>query len=489
MDINLTNKDGVKLNTAGKYCAEDINVIPQLDTATVTPAKGQQVIQPSNNKIGFSSVTVEAIPDDYVILSGTQQITENGTYDVSGKANAVVNVPTAKPEQTKTVEITSNGTTKITADSGKVLTEVTVTVNVPSEQPTLNAPTISLSDSTLTITNPATNGNFATAYKVYDGETLVATVTTTTVDLSAYITTAGTHTITVKAAGTNFVDSAASNAVSVTKAAVGYKLTVTLVGSYKENGDADIVYADGTSATVKADGTYNNVATVKSVGVNLGEYVMKDSSGSSHDAPYNLTSDTTLEIRWMPCIIEGTQITLANGSTKAIEDITYDDELLVWNFYEGKFDSAKPRWIKVEQTTSRYCLVKFSNGAEVGFVGPGERTRKSDGGRGYHRIFNNEAGAFTYVGTEETPIGTTTFADDNSFPTVISEEVVEKEVKFYNIMTEKHFNIFANGILTSCRLSNMYRIENMKYVGERLITDEQVKAYFERRKKLTKKRK
>lgn len=298
----------------------------------------------------------------------------------------------------------------------------------------------------------------------------------------------GNHSITIKTKASGYEDSASSNAVSVTKAAVGYKLTVTLVGDYKEDGYARIVYADGTEADVNADGTYNNVATVKYVVANLGDYVMKDSSGGSHREPYNLTSDTTLEIEYKPCMIEGTQITLADGSTKAIEDITYDDELLVWNFYEGKFDSAKPRYIKVEQTTSRYCLVKFSNGAEVGFVGPGEHTRQSDGGRGYHRIFNNEAGAFTYVGTEETPIGTTTFADDNSFPTVVSQEVVEKEVKFYNVATEKHFNIFANGILTSCRLSNMYRIENMKYVGEKLITDEECVEYWKKKQQTAKTR-
>ena len=133
MNINLTNKDGVKLNTAGKYCAEDINVIPQLDTTTVTPAKGQQVIEPSNNKIGFSSVTVEAIPDDYVIPSGTQQITENGTYDVSGKANAVVNVESqAKEEQEKSITITENGSFTVTPDAGKTLSKVTGTVNVPT---------------------------------------------------------------------------------------------------------------------------------------------------------------------------------------------------------------------------------------------------------------------------------------------------------------------------------------------------------------------
>lgn len=524
MDINLTNTNGVTLKTSGKYCSEDINVIPVLEerevtsngtitpndgkcgisevtinvqptlqTKTVTPTKSAQTITSDSQYDGLSSVTVNAIPSNYIIPSGSQNITANGTYDVTEKASVVVNVDTAKPEQTKTVEITSNGTTKITADSGKVLSEVTVTVNVPSEQPTLNAPTISLSDSTLTITNPATNGNFATAYKVYDGETLVATVTTTTVNLSTYITTAGTHTITVKAAGANFVDSAASNSVTVSKAGASYNVTV---GSNDSANQGFYVY-DGTSTAGTLLATIDSAET-KTVVCTTGFLYLDSKYGAPRQGVtltggitevstelFKVTGDGTITTAFF-CIIEGTQITLADGSTKAIEDITYDDELLVWNFYEGKFDTAKPSWIKVPGTVNKYCLVKFSNGAEVGFVGPGERTRKSDGGRGYHRIFNNEAGAFTYVGTEETPIGTTTFADDNSFPTVISEEVVEKEVKFYNIMTEKHFNIFANGILTSCRLSNMYRIENMKYVGERLITDEQVKAYFDERKGIAK---
>lgn len=172
-----------------------------------------------------------------------------------------------------------------------------------------------------------------------------------------------------------------------------------------------------------------------------------------------------------PCMIEGTQITLADGSTKAVENITYDDELLVWNFYDGKFDTAKPSWIKIEQITPEYNLVKFSNGAEVGFVGPG-------GDIGYHRVFNKEAKAFTHTGVVDTPNGTTTFAQDGSYPTVVSQEVIEKPVKYYNVITDKHYNLFANGILTSCRLSNEYMIENMRYVGERLITDEQIKAYF-----------
>lgn len=94
MPIILKNKDGVLLKTAGKYCPEDITVVPQLQEKTVTPSETQQTATPDANYAGLSKVIVGAIPSDYVIPSGTIQITENGVVDVSGKATANVNVPT-----------------------------------------------------------------------------------------------------------------------------------------------------------------------------------------------------------------------------------------------------------------------------------------------------------------------------------------------------------------------------------------------------------
>lgn len=164
------------------------------------------------------------------------------------------------------------------------------------------------------------------------------------------------------------------------------------------------------------------------------------------------------------CFVEGTLVTLADRTTKPIEDITYDDDLLVWNFYDSKFDSAKPFWIMKEKTADKYLKVSFSDGKELKSVG---------NNKGYHRMFNKEAGEFTHLGTEATPIGTTTLADDGTYPTIVKEEVVKQNVKYYNLATDKHFNFFANGILVSCRLSNKYHIENMKYVGEPRDLDEE----------------
>ena len=265
------------------------------------------------------------------------------------------------------------------------------------------------------------------------------------------------------------------------KKASAYTINVTNSGgqemNFYQSGSKITTINGGTTGSFKAEaGTvtsdtgalYMSNATVVTGGVSV-------DSTTSTSPTFTITGDGTITVDpW--CLIEGTQITLADGSTKAIEYITYDDELLVWNFYEGKFDKAKPTWIKIEETAPRYDLVKFSDGREFGTVGAG-------GEKGYHRIFNKEAGAFTHIGTNATPIGTTTFADDGTNPTIVSEEIIEKPVKYYNIITDKHFNIFANGILTSCRLSNKYHIENMKYVGEPVIREQEEKEYRERLEK------
>ena len=68
--------------------------------------------------------------------------------------------------------------------------------------------------------------------------------------------------------------------------------------------------------------------------------------------------------------------------------------------------------------------------------------------------------------TDETPIGTTTLNDKGQEITLISKEVVEEPVEFYNIITVYHINCFANTICTSCRFNNLYPIRDYKFIKD-----------------------
>ena len=49
----------------------------------------------------------------------------------------------------------------------------------------------------------------------------------------------------------------------------------------------------------------------------------------------------------------------------------------------------------------------------------------------------------------------------------MSSSLVKEEVDMYNLMTDKHINCFANGVLAGCSLcKNLHRIENLKFVKE-----------------------
>lgn len=83
----------------------------------------------------------------------------------------------------------------------------------------LTAPTVTLTDKTLSWTTVEN----AASYDVYSGDTLIATVTGTSVDLSGYLVKSGTYFVTV-------VAKPASNATSYTKSAPSTMISLQVAG-------------------------------------------------------------------------------------------------------------------------------------------------------------------------------------------------------------------------------------------------------------------
>lgn len=52
---------------------------------------------------------------------------------------------------------------------------------------------------------------------------------------------------------------------------------------------------------------------------------------------------------------------------------------------------------------------------------------------------------------------------------LLEAKYVEGECEFYNIYTNYHMNLFANGILTGFRYNNLYPIKDMKFVKDRRV--------------------
>ena len=88
-----------------------------------TPTKDTQIITPSADKNAITKMTVNPIPDEYIIPSGEIEITANRIYNVTDKVSSKVNVP---EKQLGTKTITANGTYNATDDNADGYSQVTV---------------------------------------------------------------------------------------------------------------------------------------------------------------------------------------------------------------------------------------------------------------------------------------------------------------------------------------------------------------------------
>ena len=135
----------------------------------------------------------------------------------------------------------------------------------------LNAPSLSLGTSTTTsdpliITN-AYNGNFVNTYDIYEGSTLLtsisASLTSNTINLRDYISTGGAHTIKVVAKGTSMLD---SNPATITYRQSTYMtITNNLVNCTTDNDATTSTVNASYSATLTADSGYSFAGATVSI--------------------------------------------------------------------------------------------------------------------------------------------------------------------------------------------------------------------------------
>ena len=151
------------------------------------------------------------------------------------------------------------------------------------------------------------------------------------------------------------------------------------------------------------------------------------------------------------CLAEGTKIKIANGSTKNIEDITYDDLLLVWDYENGTYTYEYPIWIEKENYSSSYTHIEFSDGSYLNVVGN-------------HALYDLDKNEFVNMENIEVGSKIAKIIDNNiNEVEIVSIEEVNKTTKYYHVVSTRYYNVIANDILTTddmVILSNLYGFNN-----------------------------
>ena len=297
--------------------------------------------------------------------------------------------------------------------------------------------------------------------------------------------------IAASAHGNNFRDSELSNTISYTQVG-GNRFEVQV--SVRSDTDSSLNFYDGqgTSGTSLGSVSPGSSATFSVSSGYL--YVSFGFSADSYYDPGTTTGGVSFQDRnydhflyrvagngtisnmyAAPCFVEGTLITLADGTQKKVEDINYGDEVLCYDFNEGKQTTAPIEFVMKKMQSNFYYKVSLSDGTELKLVGSNGKS---------HRLYNVTKQSFMYP--QDFEENDYTLKQDGTIATISSIEKVEEKVNFYNISSKDHINVYAENVLTSNRLNNRFEIKNNKFTDKKLMTDEEIKAYKEHMERLKK---
>ena len=173
------------------------------------------------------------------------------------------------------------------------------------------------------------------------------------------------------------------------------------------------------------------------------------------------------------CIVSGTMITLADGSIKPIEEVTFDDYILVFNHETGKYDVSKMLFIThKDEDYGIYEVIElfFNDGSNLRIVQ--EHVLFDSTLNEYVTI--NKANVVEFIGHD---FYSTECIDGKLIEkkiTLKSFDIYNDNVKLFCPVTAFHMNCFANGVLIMpsmpydiTGLFNIFELdENMQYNKE-----------------------
>lgn len=169
------------------------------------------------------------------------------------------------------------------------------------------------------------------------------------------------------------------------------------------------------------------------------------------------------------CIVEGTLVTLADGTKKRVEDITKDDKLLVFNHLTGNYEIGNILFINNhgnKASNHRILNLKFSDGTILRIVEN-------------HGLFDLDTLKYEYIDeyNYQKYIGHKFYKGtydgcnyESSYAKLTNAYITEEKVRIYAIITASYMNSFTNDFISMPTIPyNSYGLVNIFEYNENLM--------------------
>jgi len=159
-------------------------------------------------------------------------------------------------------------------------------------------------------------------------------------------------------------------------------------------------------------------------------------------ASYTVNGNVTFTAQWQRCLVEGTLITMADGTLKAVEDIVVGDEVLTWSFINGTYEIA-PVCLAVDDGVGEYTILtlNFEDGTALRVIDE-------------HGVFDADLNKYAYINPENVDeyighVFVKLNADGSVTTTKFTGYSLSTEtVGCYTLQTAFNVNCVAEGLLT-----------------------------------------
>ena len=224
------------------------------------------------------------------------------------------------------------------------------------------------------------------------------------------------------------------------------------------NGTTNISYGNEYSVRLTVNNGYysinNMTVTMGGTRLTTSQYTFNQNNGdfSIPKITGNISITGTASQNF--CLIEGTKVRLANNEEKNIEDIKYDDLLLVWSYEKGKVVEEYPLWIEKEKKTQQYTKITFSDQSTINIYYD-------------HAFFSTDINKFVSVRDKNNfHIGTKVLkvTKENTLKEVSVEKIepIQEEKMYYFVASTRYYNIISDDFITTdayTDITNLYEFD------------------------------